>query len=303
MSMRTDVSLIVHTRNSAARLPPLLASTGWIADRIVVDMASTDDTRVLAERVGCRVVTIMPCDDVDGIRNDHLGLAGSEWTLVLDSDESLAADAEAEISRLITTYGNRHDAFAIPRFNRIAGHVMRGSNWYPDHQIRLFRKGCVAWQAGHHRKIRVTTGDHRLLQLDPPDCLHIHHDNYASLADFVDRQTRYILTDRYDHPFDFKQYLAASHREFVQRHDERADGELSTALAILMAWDQVVRGVIHWERSGRASPLTTSLAMPFVVEVSAPKRSSRRGRIYQALRTFYRHPFALPKRLFRKYFK
>jgi len=294
------ISLIVHTRNSASRLPLLLATTDWIGDRIVVDMSSTDGTAGLAGAAGCRVVTIPPSDDVDAIRNDHLAQAEGAWVLVLDSDESLSADAQTEIARLIARHGDSHDAFAIPRFNVIAGHVMRGSGWYPDHQIRLFRKGTVAWSAGHHRPPRVLTGEGRLLRLDPPDCLHIHHANYDSLAEFVERQTRYLLTDRYDHAFDFGDYVAAARGELARRHDVAADGDLSTALALLMAWDRIVRGIIHWEKSGRLAPLDIAPALPFVVEVAPTTLETRLARLYRSMRSFYRHPLKLPKNLVRK---
>jgi glycosyltransferase involved in cell wall biosynthesis len=300
--MITDakVSLIVHTRNSIARLGPLLGTTGWIGDRIAVDMESTDGTAALVEKAGFRVVTIPPNDDVDSARNPHLAEARHEWILVLDSDESLSADAEAEIRRLIAEHGAAFDAFAMPRFNSIAGHVMRSSGWYPDHQIRLFRKGCVEWSAGHHRPPRVTSGNDRLMRLDPPDCLHIHHANYASLAEFVERQTRYMLTDRYDHAFDFNAYLAAAHEELAKRSDVKADGDLSTALALLMAWDKIARGIIHWEKAGRLTQINANLAVPFVVEVKPSTLETFLGRLLRSLRTFYRHPLAVPKRVIRE---
>jgi glycosyltransferase involved in cell wall biosynthesis len=299
MNPPSPLSLIVHTRNSAARLGPLLTTTAWIDDRIIIDMESTDGTQAMALEAGFRVVSIPPSDNVDAIRNDHLAEARHEWTLVLDSDENLSADAEMEIARLITEHGATHDAFAIPRFNNIAGHVMRSSGWYPDHQIRLFRKGSVEWSAGHHRPPRMRTGEKRLMRLDPPDCLHIHHANYASLADFVERQTHYMLTDRYDHAFDFNAYLAGAHQELAKRQDVKADGELSSALAILMAWDQIARGIIHWEKAGRPTGINTGLAVPFVVEVKPSTIETLLRRASRALRVFYRHPLAMPKRVIR----
>ncbi len=262
------ISLIVHTRNSAGTLPQLLATTKWIADRIIIDMESVDGTQALAGAAGCRVVSVKPSDGVDAIRNDYLPLVQEPWTLVLDSDEWLSADAEAEVTRLIADQGATHDAFAIPRFNRIAGQTIRNRSWYPDQQTRLFRTGTVAWQSGHHRPPRVLTGDDRLKVLEPPDCLHIHHHNYGSLAEFIERQVRYAITDRYDQTFDFNAYLAASYAELEHRHDPRKDGDLSAALAIVMSWDKIMRGVIHWERSGRSTVLDNPFTLPFVVEAT-----------------------------------
>ena len=74
--------------------------------------------------------------------------------------------------------------------------VMRGSGWYPDHQIRLFRKGTVRWSDTHHTPPQVTTGRARLMELRPPGCLHIHHRNYESLRHFAEKQLRYALEVR-----------------------------------------------------------------------------------------------------------
>ena len=146
MSERPTISLIVHTRNSEATLPRLLETTGWLAERIVVDMESTDGTVELARAAGCKVLSTPPTDAVDSIRNQFLDHATGEWTLVLDSDEYLSADAGEELEKLIAVQGASVDAFAIPRFNSIAGQVMQGSGFYPD--CLSFRSVCVSRPAG-----------------------------------------------------------------------------------------------------------------------------------------------------------
>jgi len=93
--------------------------------------------------------------------------------------------------------------------------------------------------------------------------------------------------------------VTAAHEELARRHDGEADGDLSTALALLMAWDRIVRGIVHWEKSGRATPLDMSLAVPLVVEVAPTTLETFLGRTYRALRTFYRHPLKLPWTLVR----
>jgi glycosyltransferase involved in cell wall biosynthesis len=263
------ISLLVHTRNSAGTLPRLIASTGWIDERIAIDMQSTDDTAAICRAAGFEVVSILEAPAVDPVRNEHLHRATSEWTLVLDADEYLADDAADELARLIAEHGDRYDAFALPRYNSIAGQTMRGSLFYPDQQIRLFRKGHVRWHAGHHRPPEVLGG--RLMVLEPP-CVHIHHLNYPDLEAFISRQLRYALTDDYPSDpasFDFTRYLGEAYETFAKRHDTAADGDLSTALATVLAWDRVMRGLIHWERTGRTAPLSEAFSLPVVVAAPA----------------------------------
>ncbi len=259
------ISAIVHTRNSERTLEQALRSVRWADELVVVDMSSSDRTVEIARAVADRVVSIPPTDRVDGVRNQFLKELSGDWIFVLDSDEWLAIDAEGEVRRLVTELGARVDAFAFPRFNTICGQVMRGGQWYPDHQIRLFRRGTVVWEDAHHRPPRVVTGPERLLELVPPDCLHIHHHNYEDLREFVRRQAAYACTDRYDedpNSFDWAVVIERAHRALVLREDRQADGDLSHALALLMAWDEIVRGLVHWDSLRPRPALEPLMALP-----------------------------------------
>lgn len=270
MSGGTEISLIVHTRNSAATLPKLLDSTIWCDERIVVDMSSSDETREIAEGSGCRVIVAPEEPFRDEMRNRYLGRVSHPWTLVLDSDEHLAVDAERVLRSLLSDADENIDGFWIPRFNMIAGRILRGSGWYPDHQLRLFRSGSIVYEAGHHRPPRLRNESRLTVRLDPPGCLHIHHDNYATIADFVERQVRYARTDVYDEShFDFSEYLATAALEYEGRLEPDVDGEHSYALATLMYWNQIIRGLLHWEFLGRTSPLAREAPL-FAARTPAP---------------------------------
>jgi glycosyltransferase involved in cell wall biosynthesis len=270
----------VHTRNSAATLEQALSSVRWVDELLVFDMQSDDGSVEIARRFTGEVRSIPVHPRVDGVRNDAVALATSEWVLVLDSDEYLAADAEAAVRGLIQTHGHRCDAFAIPRWNYIAGQVMRGSRWYPDYQVRLFRAGTVRWADTNHEQPRVVSGAARLRLLEPPDCLHLHHQNYRSLREFVERQVRYALDDapRDDgEPFDFSDYIAGAYQELALRDDTGRDGDLSHALALLMAWDHIVRGVLDWDARTPKPPLGYLSALPVAArETARPAARLRR---------------------------
>jgi glycosyltransferase involved in cell wall biosynthesis len=266
---RTRISAIVHTRDAAATLETALRSLAWADEILVVDMASRDATLEIARRHATRILETEIAPRVDGIRNRYAAEASGDWVFVLDADESLADDAGDEIRRLIAEHGERCDAFAIPRFNSIAGQVMRGSGWYPDHQLRLFRKGTVRWSDTHHTPPEVLSGRGRLMELMPPACLHIHHRNYESLRHFAEKQLVYALSDRYDarpESFDFADYVARAYQTLATRDEPDLDGDLSHALALLLAWDQIVRGLVHWESLATRPPLGLLAALPVATE-------------------------------------
>jgi glycosyltransferase involved in cell wall biosynthesis len=259
------VTGLVHTRNSANTVERALTSLRWVEELIVVDMASDDGTAEIAERIADRVIQAPVAPRIDGVRTAYLGLASQGWIFVLDSDEYLAVNAAELVAKLIDTLGARFDAFAIPRYNYIAGQIMRGSGWYPDQQIRLFRQGTVRWTDHHHVAPTVVTGKHRLYTLTPPGCLHIHHLNYVDLRHFMKKQLEYALSDSYDpdpRKFDLSAYIRTAHERLAVRVDRERDGDLSHALALLTAWDAVIRGLVHWDRLDPRPPLGYETPLP-----------------------------------------
>lgn len=199
------------------------------------------------------------------------------------------------LRELITDQGRRYDAFALPRFNTICGQVMRGSGWYPDHQIRLFRKGTVVWEDTTHQWPVVTTGPHRLKGILPPQCPHIHHQNYESLRNVLQRQFEYALNEDYPSDpagFDFTAYVAKAYEELALRCDPEEDGDLSHALSLILAWDALIRGLIHWDLLERRPPLGYLKGLP-VAAAKVPWWKVRLKRLllrHHSLRFLARRP-------------
>jgi glycosyltransferase involved in cell wall biosynthesis len=272
----TPVSVLIHTRDSVDGLRRLLPTVAWCDDVVVIDMASTDGTVDIARAAGARVVAIEPQPWADELRNEHLATARHPWTLVLDSDEHLADDAGARIAEYVSGAPASVDAYALPRFNRIAGTVLRGPRWYPDEQVRLFRSDSVRWEGGHHRNPVARRGTLTVRPAPGPDPVHIHHDSYAGVREFLDKQLRYALTDEYPAEFDPSAYVAQAYA-ILATDDGAADGDLGRALAVALAWDRVVRGLIHWESLDPHPPLPPYYTWPAAVagDGSPPGRRRR----------------------------
>jgi glycosyltransferase involved in cell wall biosynthesis len=268
--MAEPVSVLVHTRNSIAGFDAMLASVEWAREIIVVDMQSTDGTRERAVAAGARVFDAPIVPRIDGIRSRYVDEALCDWVFAIDSDEYLGTDAKRRIEDLIGAYGARYDVFAVPRHNYFGGRRLAGSGWYPDHQLRLFRKGTLHWSDTTHQWPQVAGGAERIMKLEPPDCLHIHHNGYADIPGFIRKQLDYAVNDVYaDDPdaFSLDAYVSEAWLEFRHRSDPQADGDLSNALATVMAWDRIMRAVIHWERLGRRPEFGDMYALPVVLEV------------------------------------
>jgi len=262
LTLTDKLTLLVHTHESIGRIQPLLETTSWISNRIAIDMESKDGTAGKLAESGFEVIPIEPELFFDELRNSFLSVPKTPWTLVLDSDEYLADDASEQIHQLIETANEDVVGFAIPRHNYILGKKFTGSGWYPDHQLRLFKSNEVYFRPGHHLPPLPKNPSSSVVVLETPSCLHIHHNNYLTISEMLSRQLHYATTDIYDSSpdsFDFDDYILSAIREFSKRNDLREDGQLSYVTGMIMYWNQINRGLIHWEKTGYQGRLTNHL--------------------------------------------
>ncbi|MCS6782291.1 MAG: tetratricopeptide repeat protein [Gloeomargarita sp. SKYBB_i_bin120] len=100
--MGLPISLCMIVRDEAQRLPACLTSVrDLVAELIVVDTGSTDDTAAIAQAHGARVYPFAWRDDFAAARNYSLTLAQQPWILVLDADEILLPAAVAGLREAI----------------------------------------------------------------------------------------------------------------------------------------------------------------------------------------------------------
>jgi hypothetical protein len=252
----SKITAIVHTRDSEATLERCLRSVSWCDSILVADMASVDSTVEMARGFGA---TVLHCDVApwsDVIRNSVANDVTTEWTLVLDSDEYLADDAEEFIRGFVNCAPRDTAALALPRRNIFFGSFLSNERWYPDHQVRVFRTGSAHWVSQHHVGA-IVNGQVERGPLDGP---HIYHDAYESVAAFATKQLRYAATDDYDRPFDPGEYVGTALRIWMEDHesDDRA-----RAVDLMLAWNELYRCLFHWAAvRDEGAPLPVVLQMP-----------------------------------------
>lgn len=99
---RKTVSLCVIARDEESTVGMAIKSVLALVDEvIVVDTGSRDNTRIIAEGYGARVVDVPWEDDFSAVRNTALNEATCDWVLVLDADEYLQPVRPVEFQRLL----------------------------------------------------------------------------------------------------------------------------------------------------------------------------------------------------------
>ena len=99
---RQTVSLCVIARDEEATIGMAIKSVLALVDEVIVaDTGSRDNTRIIAEGYGARVVDIPWEDDFSAARNAALDQASCDWILVLDADEILQPLRPVDFQRML----------------------------------------------------------------------------------------------------------------------------------------------------------------------------------------------------------
>ena len=138
------LSAYIIAFNEAEKIEQAVGSVLWADEIIVADSGSTDETAVIAERMGARVVQI-PFEGFGELRNKAIAACTHEWILSIDADERCTPEVRDEILRILGGTPE-HEAYLIPRRNYFMGRWIWHSGWYPNYrQPQLFRKGCMSY--------------------------------------------------------------------------------------------------------------------------------------------------------------
>jgi glycosyltransferase involved in cell wall biosynthesis len=99
---RQTVSLCLIAKDEEATIGMTIKSVLALVDEVImVDTGSTDNTKIIAEGYGARVLDVAWADDFSAVRNTALNEATCNWVLVLDADEFLQPVRPVEFQRLL----------------------------------------------------------------------------------------------------------------------------------------------------------------------------------------------------------
>lgn len=182
-SRRQALSVTIVTRNEAARVVPCLESAAWADEIVVVDCGSSDGTQELCRARGA-VVHERPWRGYAAQKNLALEEARHPWVLSLDADERVSGELKAQILEVLAADGP-FDGYRVPRKNIFFGKWLRHGDLWPDHQVRLFRRGRGRFNdKAVHESVEI---EGRVGELTAP----LEHRSYDRLEEFFSRQAGY----------------------------------------------------------------------------------------------------------------
>lgn len=116
-----------------------LRSAAWADELIVVDSYSRDQTLAIARPFATRILQ-HEYQNSALQKNWAIPQAKHDWVMILDTDERICSALRQEIEDVLAS-PSAAVGFRIPRVNLSLGKPILHGGYYPDYQIRLFRKG------------------------------------------------------------------------------------------------------------------------------------------------------------------
>ena len=241
------ISAFVICFNRADVLATCLRALRFADELIVVDKSSTDDSNAIARSIADRVVVVPWSPTVEETRALALSLCQHEWILFMDDDECLSAAAGRRIRAELENPQAAIYELAL-RHYILGCHDERAYYW-PEHHVRLFRRGAISFCGTIHAGI--TRHAARVVRFPVEQGVCIHHFSNASVAGWIEKANRYTASPDRDGIKPGSEGLAAfAHQRidhwFGRTDDDTADG-YPAAAALLRAVYDLVDGLKAWE--------------------------------------------------------
>lgn len=249
--MQGKISVVINTLNEEKNIERVINSVSWADEILICDMHSDDNTAVVAKKLGAKVIFHKRTGFVEPARNFAISKTEHEWVLIVDADEEIPEGLEGKLKDIISHPGVT-TFVEIPRKNIIFNKWIKSSMWWPDYNIRFFRKGKVAWTNKIHRPPEARGAG---LDLPEDEKWAIVHHHYESVSQFLQRMDRYTKIQSMElkkegYKFSWQDLISKPLREFLSRFFANRgyeDGLHGLALSLLQAFSFLAVYLKVWE--------------------------------------------------------
>lgn len=150
------ISATIIVRNEEHNIAAVCETVSWADEIIIVDSDSTDKTVEIARRYTDKVYN----RPFRGYKDKHEyadSLTSGDWIFWIDADEIVTPELLESIIKVKNADpATLPDGYWIPRRTRYLGRWIRHSGWYPDYQMRFYKKSASYWDGvAPHQTARV----------------------------------------------------------------------------------------------------------------------------------------------------
>lgn len=209
-----SITALILAKNEAEMLANCIDSVRWCDEIIVIDDDSTDNTALIAENAGARVVSFKTTNFAKK-REFALKKAKTDWIFYIDADERVTPRLFQEIAVHLET--NQASALRFRRQNRCYGNIFQHGGWEQDYVTRIFKRSDITGWEGSIHESPVFEGD--VVTLHTP-LEHFTHrntrDNLLKTADWTPIEAA-LLAESLQEPVTFFTILRKGVMECIRR--------------------------------------------------------------------------------------
>ena len=237
---------VVLARNEERNIVECLkALRPHVAEILLIDMESSDQTVALARPYVAKVISHPVIPNFDAARNVALRDATHNWLWFVDADERISTQTGELVNRLIRSHGDQFEALAIPFKTYFCGKWIQHSGWWPGYTMaRVLKRGCFRFVERLHGGVDVVG---RRLNVPPDPQLAIDHFSYNSIEHYIEKLNRYTTTEARQLVTDGVKpdWKSAIHQMMhdMWRCYEQCDGRLDGEHGWILAW---LSGQYRW---------------------------------------------------------
>lgn len=250
--MSSKISVVLNTLNEEKHIKRVLESVKWADEILVCDMYSEDNSVEIAKQMGAKVILHKRLEYVEPARNFAISKASNEWILLLDPDEEIPESLKERLQEIASKM-KQINYVRLPRKNLIFGKWMKASMWWPDYNVRFFKKGAVEWTDRIHRSPKVSGAG---LDLSSEEKFALIHHHYESVPQFLERMLRYTSVQAEElrkdgYRFEWQDIIKKPLGEFLGRFFANRgfeDGLHGLALSMLQAFSHFILYLRLWEK-------------------------------------------------------
>ena len=249
MAKKNSLSVVISVYNGEKVLEDCLKSVAFAEEIIVIENSSTDRTPEIAKRYTDKIFTRINNPMLNINKNFGFSKASGDWILCLDADERVTPELGDEIRNLKLDNNGKINGYWIPRKNIIFGKWIEHTGWYPDYQLRLFKKNKGKFLEKHVHEMIQVNGETEYLKNN------LLHYNYSSISEFLGKLNIYVKNEAGQliangYEFKWQDAIAVPVKEFLSRYFAREgykDGFHGLMLSFLMAFYHLLVTATVWE--------------------------------------------------------
>lgn len=178
------VSGLIICHNEEKNIEECIKSILWCDEVVIVDSFSTDETLNIAGKYTVKIFQ-HKWNGFSEQRKYALSKAGYDWILVIDSDERCTTELQKEIKSVLKKESIPENGFEIPRKSFFLDKWIKHGGWYPNYQLRFFRKAFADVTDRLVHESYYVTGQTGKIKND------ILHYTVSSISDYVNKINSY----------------------------------------------------------------------------------------------------------------